>query len=151
MLKTIVHLMAFRCNAFILTSIFFLTNERNTCSLFTFTESQACPNRAHIMESGKRPKGATEMETIYTQHFQSCSDACAESLEKHGYVCSAFYYEQDTWLCTTYMHYPDSTDLNDMAQQEAYTLEPSHGDFYRILCGNADRGKIKIFTLFGKK
>lgn len=100
------------------------------------------------MESGKRPKGAIEIETIFTQHFQSCSDACAQSLETRGYLCTAFYHEQDTWLCTTYMHYPDSTELNDMSQQETYVLEPSHGDFYRILCGNADRGKENTLLVY---
>ncbi|CAL1277681.1 unnamed protein product [Larinioides sclopetarius] len=104
------------------------------------SESQACPNRAHIMESGKRPNGAMELETIYTQHFQSCSDICAQSLETRGYLCTAFYHEEDTWLCTTYMYYPDASDANDMtATHETVTLIPSQGDFYRILCGNADR------------
>ncbi|XP_055948814.1 uncharacterized protein LOC129981813 isoform X2 [Argiope bruennichi] len=104
------------------------------------SESQACPNRAHIMESGKRPNGAMELETIYTQHFQSCSDICAQSLETRGYLCTAFYHEEDSWLCTTYMYYPDASDANDMsATHETVTLIPSQGDFYRILCGNADR------------
>ncbi|GFT97492.1 uncharacterized protein NPIL_137911 [Nephila pilipes] len=104
------------------------------------SEAQACPNRAHIMESGKKPSGAMELETIYTQHFQSCSDICAQSLETRGYLCTAFYHEEDTWLCTTYMYYPDSTDASEMATaHETVTLVPSQGDFYRILCGNADR------------
>ncbi|GFT25213.1 uncharacterized protein TNCV_180912 [Trichonephila clavipes] len=104
------------------------------------SEAQACPNRAHIMESGKRPSGAMELETIYTQHFQSCSDICAQSLETRGYLCTAFYHEEDTWLCTTYMYYPDATDASDMqSAHETVTLVPSQGDFYRILCGNADR------------
>ncbi|KFM59268.1 hypothetical protein X975_13204, partial [Stegodyphus mimosarum] len=104
------------------------------------SESQACPNRAHIMESGKRPSGAIEMENIYTQHFQSCSDICAQSLETRGYLCTAFYHEEDTWLCTTYMNYLDYSEASDLSNQEnTPTLVSSKGDFYRILCGNADR------------
>ncbi|KAG8185194.1 hypothetical protein JTE90_025866 [Oedothorax gibbosus] len=105
------------------------------------SETQACPNRAHIMESGKRPSGAMELETIYTQHFQSCSDICSQSLETRGYLCTAFYHEEDSWLCTTYMYYPDAADANEMAlaHETSPSLVPSKGDFYRILCGNADR------------
>lgn len=112
-------------------------------------ESQACPNRAHIMESGKRPSGAMELETVFTQHFQSCSDICSQSLETRGYLCTAFYHEEDTWLCTTYMYYPDSADANEMAlaHETTPTLVPGKGDFYRILCGNADRGTDWYYVL----
>ncbi|XP_015917750.1 uncharacterized protein [Parasteatoda tepidariorum] len=105
------------------------------------SESQACPNRAHIMESGKKPNGAMELETVYTQHFQSCSDICSQSLETRGYLCTAFYHEEDSWLCTTYMYYPDSTDSNEMSSphETSPSLVSGKGDFYRILCGNADR------------
>lgn len=98
------------------------------------------------MESGKRPHGAIELETVYTQYFQSCSDICSQSLETRGYLCTAFYHEEDTWLCTTYMYYPDSADMNEMSPHETSpSLVPSKGDFYRILCGNADRGEFKYF------
>lgn len=101
------------------------------------------------MESGKRPSGAMELETVYTQHFQSCSDICSQSLETRGYLCTAFYHEEDSWLCTTYMYYPDAADANEMAlaHETSPSLVPSKGDFYRILCGNADRGRKLFFVI----
>jgi hypothetical protein len=106
-----------------------------------------CAWNAFILETGKELDAIFERGLISARDFQECSNACLESLDKHGFLCRSFMYDEAGQTCILYdedplsyeeITQPDSTQ--SIQQFKSRPLKTSPGNLYRVLCVSDDKG-----------
>lgn len=116
-----------------------------------------CAWNAFILETGKELDAIYERVLITANEFQECSNSCLESLEKHGFLCRSFMFDETGQTCILYDEDPLSyeevsetkTKTNSMQTNQHFKSRPlktSSGNLYRVLCSSDEKGKT--FMIF---
>ncbi|CAG2110953.1 unnamed protein product, partial [Medioppia subpectinata] len=103
--------------------------------------NEMCSWNAFILETSKQLDAIYERVLITANEFQECSNSCLESLDKHGFLCRSFMFDESGQTCILYDEDPLSyeeiaqTDSSQTIQQfKSRPLKPSPGNLYRVLC-----------------
>lgn len=106
-----------------------------------------CKWNVFIIESGKQLEPNYEKALIPSNSVSNCSNNCLESLDKFGFVCRSFVYDDEGQSCILYDEDPleQSGVENNGNITNKHKLVPSRGNLYRVLCSTDEKG---IFIFF---
>jgi hypothetical protein len=106
-----------------------------------------CAWNAFILETGKELDAIFERGLISARDFQECSNACLESLDKHGFLCRSFMFDEAGQTCILYDEDPlsyeeitQSDSTQSIQQFKSRPLKTSPGNLYRVLCVSDEKG-----------
>ena len=76
----------------------------------------------------------------------NCSNQCLESIDKFGFICRAFMFDEAGKTCVLYEEDP----LDEMKTEAENTskLQTGKGNLYRVLCSTDDKGKFQFCLFF---
>lgn len=114
-----------------------------------------CTWTAFILETNKELDGAYERLLLSARDFQECSSHCMDSLDKHGFLCRSFMFDEVGQICIIYDEDPLSHEeiLQTDQVQSTYQqfkirpLKPSTGSLYRVICVNDEKGIFIIIII----
>lgn len=101
-----------------------------------------CKWNVFIIETGKQLEPEFEKSILPADSVNNCSTHCLESLDKYGFVCRSFMFDEESQTCTLY----DEDPLEQLGIENETTrrLIPSKGNLYRVLCSTDDKGKFTL-------
>ncbi|XP_054162309.1 uncharacterized protein LOC128960262 [Oppia nitens] len=108
--------------------------------------SEMCSWSAFILETAKQLDAIYERTLITANEFNECSNACFESLDKNGFLCRAFAFDETGQTCILYDEDPLSYEeitSTDSSQNQYKTrqLKPSAANLYRFLCASDEKDR----------
>lgn len=77
--------------------------------------------------------------------MNNCSNSCLESLDRFGFVCRSFVYNDQTRQCILYDEDPMDNE-NKSEESVSKKLIESDGNLYRVLCSTNEKGIRKLLT-----
>lgn len=101
-----------------------------------------CKWNVFVVENGKQLESDFEKSLVPANSVSNCSSQCLESLDKFGFVCRSFMFDEENQSCALY----DEDPLEEMSSENETTrrLVPSRGNLYRVLCSTDDKGKCPL-------
>ncbi|KAJ6224875.1 hypothetical protein RDWZM_003420 [Blomia tropicalis] len=104
---------------------------------------EMCKWNVFIIESGKQLEPNYEKALIPSNSVSNCSNNCLESLDKFGFVCRSFVYDDEGQSCILYDEDPleQSGVENNGNITNKHKLVPSRGNLYRVLCSTDEKDK----------
>ena len=106
-----------------------------------------CSWNAFILETAKQLDAIYERVLMTANDFHDCSNACLESLEKHGFLCRSFMFDESGQTCILYDEDPLSYEelspseaIQSTQQFKSRPLKASPGNLFRVLCVSDEKG-----------
>ena len=106
-----------------------------------------CSWNAFILETGKQLDAIYERVLLSANDFNDCSNACLESLEKHGFLCRSFMFDEAGQTCILYdedpLSYEESSSPDSMQSIQQFKSRPlktSPGNLFRVICVTDQKG-----------
>ena len=112
-----------------------------------------CSWNAFIQETGKQLDPIYEKVLMNANEYTDCSNACMESLEKHGFLCRSFMFDEAGQTCILYDEDPLSyeelapADAAHSVRLKSRPLISSTGNLFRVLCVTDDKGRSYIYPI----
>ncbi|KAH9388758.1 hypothetical protein TYRP_008103 [Tyrophagus putrescentiae] len=103
--------------------------------------NEMCKWNVFIIETGKQLEAEFEKSLVPANSMSNCSSHCLESLDKYGFVCRSFMFDEESQNCALYDEDPLEEDGNGNSSGNRKSLIPSKGNLYRVLCSTDDKGK----------
>lgn len=113
-----------------------------TCTL----DNEVCKWSVLIIENEKQLDPMYEKHSSSASSVGNCSSSCLESLERFGFVCRSFMYNEQDKQCILYDE--DPADIASSEKESDSKLVASKGNLYRVLCSHDDKGKFGIHSFF---
>lgn len=104
------------------------------------TDNEMCKWSVFIIETGKQLEAEYEKSLVPANAVTNCSNHCLESLDKYGFVCRSFMFDEENQSCALYDEDPLEEDGSSSSVNRK-SLIPSKGNLYRVLCSTDDKGK----------
>ncbi|XP_076307530.1 uncharacterized protein LOC143223432 isoform X2 [Tachypleus tridentatus] len=102
-------------------------------------DSQICSAKAFIMETGKELDSAYDREFVTVSDYSKCSALCINSLEKRGFFCRSFVFDEKSKTCLLYDEDPVGYRIGPEISDP---LRGSSGNYFRVLCGTQERDAL---------
>ncbi|UXI17912.1 hypothetical protein NH340_JMT03855 [Sarcoptes scabiei] len=93
-----------------------------------------------IIESKKQLDEKFEKNSLQDVSMNNCSNSCLESLDRFGFVCRSFVYNDQTRQCILYDEDPMDNE-NKSEESVSKKLIESDGNLYRVLCSTNEKDK----------
>lgn len=104
-----------------------------------YPDNEMCKWSVFIVETGKQMEAEFEKTLLPSNSVNNCSNHCLDSLDKYGFVCRSFMFDEENQNCALYEE--DPLEQGSTENQVNRKLIPSKGNLYRVLCSTDDKGK----------
>ncbi|KAH9420862.1 hypothetical protein DERP_001296 [Dermatophagoides pteronyssinus] len=101
--------------------------------------NEMCKWRILIIENQKQLDSKFEKHSILTSSMNNCSTSCLESLDRYGFVCRSFMFDEPSEQCILYDE--DPANLAGNSTESEMNFITSNGNLYRVLCSADDKDK----------
>lgn len=115
--------------------------------LLSFADNEMCKWNVLIIENERQLDSSYEKLWVSANSVSMCSKTCLDSLDRYGFVCRSFMFDEKDQLCVLYDEDP-LEQIHGSGNSSNIKLHKSRGNLYRVLCSTDDKGNVCAFGIF---